>query len=76
MIDEIEDTSREALARIAAAKDLDALRDVELDVLGKRSPLARFKARMGELDQEQRRDVGQALNTVRGAVAGRVTSTS
>ncbi|MEA3020784.1 MAG: phenylalanyl-tRNA synthetase alpha chain [Actinomycetota bacterium] len=68
MIDEIEDTSRDALAQIAAAKDLDALRDVELEVLGKRSPLARFKARMGELDPEQRREIGQALNTVRGAV--------
>jgi phenylalanyl-tRNA synthetase alpha chain len=68
MIEEIEDTSRDALARIAAAADLDALRDVELEVLGKRSPLARFKARMGELDPGERRDVGQALNTVRGAV--------
>jgi phenylalanyl-tRNA synthetase alpha chain len=68
MIDEIEDTSRDALARIAAAKDLDALRDVELDVLGKRSPLARFKARMGELDPAERREMGQALNAARGAV--------
>ena len=68
MIDEIENTSREALKRIAEADDLDALRDVELEVLGKRSPLARFKARMGELEPGERRDVGQALNNVRGTV--------
>src|SRR4051812_32651911 len=74
MIDEIEQTSREALARIAAAGDLDALRDAELEVLGKRSPLARFKARMGELDPSQRRDVGQALNTAREEVEAAAVS--
>jgi hypothetical protein len=47
MIDEISKTANEALARLAAADDLDGLRDAEFEVLGKRSPLARFKARMG-----------------------------
>ena len=65
MIAEIDETTRDALARIAAAADLDALRDTEPEVLGKRSPLARFKARMGQLDPSERREIGQALNEAR-----------
>jgi phenylalanyl-tRNA synthetase alpha chain len=68
MIDEISKTASEALARIAAADDLDALRDAEFEELGKRSALARFKARMGELDPSERREVGQALNSARESV--------
>ncbi|MEY2456047.1 MAG: phenylalanyl-tRNA synthetase alpha chain [Acidimicrobiaceae bacterium] len=68
MIEEIEQTSRQSLARIAAATDLDELRDAEAEVLGKRSPLAGFKARMGALDPSERREVGQALNQARSAV--------
>jgi phenylalanyl-tRNA synthetase alpha chain len=65
MIEEIERTATEAEGRIAEAPTLDALRAVEADVLGKRSPLTDLKRRLGGLDPDERRVVGQALNDAR-----------
>jgi phenylalanyl-tRNA synthetase alpha chain len=51
--------------RISAAPDLEALRAVESELLGKRSELSRIKAGMRDLEPDQRRGVGASLNDAR-----------
>jgi phenylalanyl-tRNA synthetase alpha chain len=64
-IAEIEADARERVAKVTA---LDELRSVEAELLGKRSPLAAVRQRLGALDPDQRRIVGQALNATREAL--------
>jgi len=55
----------EALTAMAAAGSVAELDEIELSVLGRRSPLATAHRRLGSLDVEQRREVGRELNEVR-----------
>ena len=63
------------VSRIDAAADLDALRELEAELLGKRSELGGLKAAMRDMDPEERRSFGAALNSAReqleSALAGR-----
>ena len=52
-------------ARIAAAGDLDTLRELETEFLGKRSELSGLKSAMRDMDPEQRRSFGAELNAAR-----------
>ncbi len=69
MIDEIRVLAGDAVARARAAGTLDDLRALEAEVVGKKGALAGFKRRMGSLDPDQRRHVGQALNAAQWEVA-------
>ncbi len=51
--------------RIAGTADLVSLRELEADLLGKRSELSGLKAAMRDMDPEQRRSFGAALNQAR-----------
>jgi phenylalanyl-tRNA synthetase alpha chain len=62
MTDDLARARADALAAAAAAPDLDALKAVEADVLGKRGPLARAKAGLGALPAEERPAAGRAVN--------------
>jgi phenylalanyl-tRNA synthetase alpha subunit len=55
----------DGLARLESAADLTAVREVERDLLGKRSQLARLHTLLGRLAPEQRREVGSWINTTR-----------
>lgn len=70
MVDDIERTADAARAQIAAAATLDDLRAVETAVLGKKAPLTAWKKRLGGLDVDERREVGQVLNAVREDLTG------
>jgi phenylalanyl-tRNA synthetase alpha chain len=59
---EIQRTEDEARVRINAATTADELRTVEVEVLGRRSALAGLRQRLGELEPDHRRTVGQVLN--------------
>ncbi|HEX2356778.1 MAG TPA: hypothetical protein VHI50_10005, partial [Micromonosporaceae bacterium] len=59
---EIRRIEDEARVRINAAATADELRTVEVEVLGRRSPLAGLRQRLGELQPDHRRTVGQVLN--------------
>jgi phenylalanyl-tRNA synthetase alpha chain len=72
MIDEITRIGRDAPARVAEAVDLDALRSVEAELLGKKGELTSLKRRLGGLEPEQRRAAGQALNEVRSTLESAV----
>ena len=59
---EIQRIEGDARPRVNAATTADELRSVEVDVLGRRSALARLRQRLGALEPDQRRTVGQVLN--------------
>jgi phenylalanyl-tRNA synthetase alpha chain len=65
MIDEIKRIESDANDRIAATRTLDDVRALDIELLGKRSALNGFKKRLGALDADERRTVGQALNETR-----------
>jgi phenylalanyl-tRNA synthetase alpha chain len=68
MLEDIAAIEVDAGPRIAAAATLDELRSLDQELLGKRSPLSSFKSQLGALDADGRREVGGALNRVRGAI--------
>jgi phenylalanyl-tRNA synthetase alpha chain len=68
MIDELRTLEADAGARANAAATVDELRALETELLGKRSQLSALKQRLAQLDDDDRRTVGQALNTARAAI--------
>lgn len=65
MIDDLARIEADALPQIAGAGTLEALRALEADLVGKKSPLSALKAGLGRLDAEGRREAGAALQRVR-----------
>ena len=63
LLSEISSSGEAAVAQFARATSLDALRSLGAELLGKKGPLAGFKAKLGSLDPEARREAGQAVNT-------------
>jgi phenylalanyl-tRNA synthetase alpha chain len=63
--DTLKTIEAEALKRFDSAGELAAVRAVERDVLGKRSPLARLHTQLGRLEPEQRREAGAWINATR-----------
>ncbi len=74
MIDQVTTARAEALAAIASAASLDALRDAESAAIGKRAPLIELRRALGGLDADGKRTVGQALNEARSAVEAAVAT--
>ena len=66
--DEVERMRDEALAAIATADSLDALKQVRIDHTGDRSPLALANREIGALPPAARKDAGQRVGQARGAV--------
>ncbi len=66
--EEIEALGAAAVAEVQAATDLDDLAGRLAAATGKGSPLALIKASFGQLDAAARKELGQALNAVNGAV--------
>ncbi len=58
----------EALAAIAAAETLDALKQVRIDHVGDRSPLALANREIGALPPQARKEAGQRVGQARGAI--------
>ena len=63
--EEIASIERDGVARLEAAATLDELKQAETDVLGKRSALAGVSSKLGGLDPEARKQVGQQVNAAR-----------
>src|SRR4051812_2566438 len=66
--DEVEHARAEALAAIAKAGDLDALKTVRLEHAGDRSPLALANREIGALPPAARADAGKRVGAARRAV--------
>jgi phenylalanyl-tRNA synthetase alpha chain len=66
MLDQsIQELETSALARIEAAQTPDELETVRVDVLGRKGALAEISKGMGKLTPEERKGVGQSLNTAK-----------
>src|SRR3954467_11149447 len=65
---EVEAMRDAALAAVAAAEDLDALRRVRAEHAGDRSPLALANREIGALPPQARKDAGMRVGQARGAV--------
>jgi phenylalanyl-tRNA synthetase alpha chain len=66
--DEVATMRDEAIAAIAAADSLEALKQVRLDHLGDRSPLALANREIGALPPQARKDAGKRVGQARAAV--------
>ncbi|GAA0254190.1 phenylalanine--tRNA ligase subunit alpha [Actinomadura nitritigenes] len=67
--EQLDQARDEALAAIAAAADLDALKQVRLAHAGDRSPLALANREIGALPPAARADAGKRIGAARGAVS-------
>ncbi|CUR62041.1 Phenylalanyl-tRNA synthetase alpha chain (Phenylalanine--tRNA ligase alpha chain) [metagenome] len=66
--EQVEAMREAALAAIADAADLEALKQVRLDHAGDRSPLALANREIGALPPQARKEAGQRVGQARGAV--------
>src|SRR5689334_24177721 len=66
--EQVEEMRVAALAAIASAADLDALKQVRIDHAGDRSPLALANREIGALPPQARKEAGQRVGQARGAV--------
>src|SRR5918999_2996373 len=66
--DEVEARRDEALAAIAAAGDLEELKQVRIDHTGDRSPLALANREIGALPPQGRKEAGQRIGAARKAI--------
>jgi phenylalanyl-tRNA synthetase alpha chain len=72
MIDQLPEVADEGAVRIAGAADLEDLREVEADLLGKKGRLTLLKRQLGDLEPDARRAAGQALNDARASLEAAV----
>ena len=70
MLQEITALEADAAPRIAAAASLDELRALDQELLGKRSVLSSYRAKLGALDADGRKEVGAALHRIREVLEG------
>jgi phenylalanyl-tRNA synthetase alpha chain len=67
-MDEPEELKRSLLAEVEGAQTLEDLEQVRVSVLGKKGRLTQQMKQLGQLDPEERKRVGQSLNSVKDAV--------
>ena len=65
MISDLDQHLAEAATAIATAGDLDVLRTMNSELLGKQSVVTEARKTLGDLDEDERKAVGQRLNEVR-----------
>ncbi len=69
MSDDLQQLKEEIIAASAAAGDLGALEAVRVEALGKKGKITERMKALGKLDAEERKGAGQALNSLKDAVA-------
>jgi len=67
-LSELESLKQEALAAVDAAGDADALQQLRVRYLGKKSPLMAVLRGLGKLDKDERAAAGRAANEAKAAV--------
>ncbi|MBR1567440.1 MAG: phenylalanine--tRNA ligase subunit alpha [Lachnospiraceae bacterium] len=74
MKDKLREIREEAMKRIEAAKDLDALNEIKVGVLGKKGDLTQVLKSMKDVAPEDRPKVGQMVNDTRAAIEEKLES--
>lgn len=72
MREKLQAIREEAIAKIEAAKDLDALNEIKVNVLGKKGALTQVLKSMKDVAPEERPKVGQMVNDTRSAIEERL----
>lgn len=67
--DQIKSDQDAAISAIAAANSLDDLKQIKIDFIGDKSPLARANQLLGSLEPAQRAEFGKLLGTARSLVS-------
>lgn len=70
MIDELRAIEADAVAQIAGTETLEALGELQRDLLGKTSALGGLKKTLGSLEPDARREAGLVMNEVSEALRG------
>ncbi|MCU1455646.1 MAG: pheS [Acidimicrobiales bacterium] len=70
MIDEIRRIEDDARGRVAAVDTVAELVELDRELLGKRSALTGTKRQMGALSEDERRELGAALNAAQESIRG------
>jgi len=65
----VEEARVQALEAIAAASDLDQLKDVKIQFVAEKSPLARMNQQLGSLTPEERANFGKVIGKAKAAVS-------
>lgn len=68
MKEKLQAIREEAIAKIEAAKDLDTLNDIKVNVLGKKGDLTQVLKSMKDVAPEDRPKIGQMVNDTRSAI--------
>jgi phenylalanyl-tRNA synthetase alpha chain len=66
--DGVESAKVAALAAIAQAPDLDALKEVKINFVGDRSPISKFSQELGKLEAAQRAEFGKVVGQAKSAI--------
>jgi phenylalanyl-tRNA synthetase alpha chain len=53
---------------VAASNDMQALEDVRVEYMGKKGKITELLKSLGQMDHEQRKELGQAINKAKGTV--------
>ena len=69
MSDNLEQLRSDLLGEVEAATTLDGLEAIRVDALGKKGRITAQMKNLGALSPEERKEAGQALNQIKGAVA-------
>ncbi|MDE7365926.1 MAG: phenylalanine--tRNA ligase subunit alpha [Lachnospiraceae bacterium] len=72
MREKLQAIREEAIAKIEAAKDLDTLNEIKVNVLGKKGDLTQVLKSMKDVAPEERPKVGQMVNDTRSAIEERL----
>ena len=68
-VKDLQKAAQEALAAIAQASDLDQLKQVKIEFVGDKSPLAKASQSLGTLPQEERAEFGKVVGAEKGRVS-------
>ena len=64
----LEEARSEALAKIGAADDLQALEEARVRTLGRKAPLSQARSGLGRADEDERKEMGRLANEVQTAI--------
>jgi phenylalanyl-tRNA synthetase alpha chain len=68
-VKDLQKAAQEALTAIADASDLDQLKQVKIEFVGDKSPLAKASQSLGTLPQEERAEFGKVVGAEKGRVS-------
>ncbi len=68
----IEALKKEIVETVQAANDMQALETVRVQALGKKGKVTDLMKSLGQMDPEQRREMGQALNRLKDEITGEI----